>query len=286
MEKKYELTAETKTVWGVPLHRIRALRSFGDVHQGDLGGWVEHEGNLSHDGNCWVADNAAVFGNANVRNGAIVKDRAVASGDAKVEDFAVVDGCSRILDSARVKGHATITNAKVCDRATVSGRMHIDHGYIGGNALLTGSATIEGGWEHITVLYHDVWYTMYPDRASYNRCKQLYAAQIGGDGCITWYDPGVGDFARLVYAAADAKPNDYIIVDRANESYPPFAAAKIPPMTQTAFAKCDPDAYKVLAGLAATLAEADERKRASELNTGDALAKFAWRDDEEGEDET
>lgn len=69
MEKKYELTAETKTVWGVPLHRIRALRSFGDVHQGDLGGWVEHEGNLSHDGNCWVADNAAVFGNANVRRG-------------------------------------------------------------------------------------------------------------------------------------------------------------------------------------------------------------------------
>ena len=42
----------------------------------------------------------------------------------------------------------------------------------------------------------------------------------------------------------------------------------------------------MLAGLAATLAEADEQKRASKLNTGDALAKFAWRDDEEGEDET
>lgn len=286
MEKKYVLTAETKTVWGVPLHRIRALRNFGDVHQGDLGGWVEREGNLSHNGNCWVADSAAVFNNVKVCDDAIVKNRAVVSGNAKVEDFAVVDGCSRILDSARVKWHATVTNAKVCDRATVSGRMRIDHGYIGGNALFTGSATIEAGWEHITVLYHDTWYTMYPDHASYDRCKQLYAAQIGGDGCITWYDSGVGDFARLVYAAADAKPNDHIIIDRAYETYPPFADTKVPPMTQTAFAKYDPDAYKVLAGLAATLAEADAWKRAPKLDARDALAKFTWRDDEEGEDET
>ena len=57
-------------------------------------------------------------------------------------------------------------------------------------------------------------------------------------------------------------------------------------MTQTAFAKYDPDAYKVLAGLAATLAEADAQKRACELDTGDALAKFSWRDDEEGGNET
>lgn len=286
MIKKYELVNKANTMYATPLYRIKALISFGDVCAGDVGGWVQGEHNLSQSGNCWIYDDAIVCGNAVVQDDASVKDRAVISGDAKVEDFAVVDGCSRILDSVRVRRHATITSAKVCDRATVSGRMRIDHGYIGGNALLTGSATIEGGWEHITVLYHDVWYTMYPDRTGYNRCKQLYAAQIGGDGCITWYDPGVGDFVRLVYAAADAKPNDYIVVDCANESYPPFAGAKIPPMTQTAFAECDPDTYKVLAGLAATLAEADERERASELDTGDALAKFTWRDDEGGDDET
>ena len=34
MEKKYELTAEAKTVWGVLLHRIRAgyWRRFGQIY--------------------------------------------------------------------------------------------------------------------------------------------------------------------------------------------------------------------------------------------------------------
>ena len=39
--KKYELTSETKVVFGRTLHRIRALISFGNVEAGELGGWVE-----------------------------------------------------------------------------------------------------------------------------------------------------------------------------------------------------------------------------------------------------
>lgn len=31
MEKKYRLTEETKTAYGVELHRIEALRDFGNV---------------------------------------------------------------------------------------------------------------------------------------------------------------------------------------------------------------------------------------------------------------
>ena len=43
--KKYELTSETKVINGVKLHRIKALISFGDVKNGDLGGWIESEQN-------------------------------------------------------------------------------------------------------------------------------------------------------------------------------------------------------------------------------------------------
>lgn len=52
MIKKYELTNETITLKnGVVLHRIRALKSFGVVvTKGDLGGWIEKEDNLSHNG--------------------------------------------------------------------------------------------------------------------------------------------------------------------------------------------------------------------------------------------
>ena len=45
--KKYELTSETKVINGVELHQIKALNSFGNIKEGDLGGWIESEKNLS-----------------------------------------------------------------------------------------------------------------------------------------------------------------------------------------------------------------------------------------------
>ena len=64
MERKYELTNETREFQGRVLHRIRALKDFGGVRAGDLGGWVEKEDNLSQLGACWVYGNALVCGNA------------------------------------------------------------------------------------------------------------------------------------------------------------------------------------------------------------------------------
>lgn len=64
--KKYELTEETVTVYGKTLYRIRAVRDFGSVKAGDLGGYIEKEGNLSHFGNAWVYGDARVSGNARV----------------------------------------------------------------------------------------------------------------------------------------------------------------------------------------------------------------------------
>ena len=62
--KKYEFTGVTKEIWAGTLHQIRAIRDFGNVEAGDIGGWIEKEENLSHDGDCWVFGNARVFGNA------------------------------------------------------------------------------------------------------------------------------------------------------------------------------------------------------------------------------
>ena len=68
--KKFEFTGETKTISlffrTATLHRIRAVAEFGLVKIGDLGGWIEKEENLSHEGNAWVCDNAKVWGNAKV----------------------------------------------------------------------------------------------------------------------------------------------------------------------------------------------------------------------------
>lgn len=62
--KKYEFTDETKDLYDCKLTRIRALIDFGNVKAGSLGGFIEKESNLSHNGDAWVFGNAEVLGNA------------------------------------------------------------------------------------------------------------------------------------------------------------------------------------------------------------------------------
>ena len=61
--KKFELTTEFITNFlGTKLFRIKALVEFGKVEKGELGGFVEKEENLDHDGDAWVSGNAWVSG--------------------------------------------------------------------------------------------------------------------------------------------------------------------------------------------------------------------------------
>ena len=80
MNIKYEFTGETRTWTGRTLHRIRAVRDFGDVKAGDLGGWIEKESNLSNDGDARVSGDAEVSGNAMVYGNAMVSGNARVSG--------------------------------------------------------------------------------------------------------------------------------------------------------------------------------------------------------------
>lgn len=68
--KKFEFTEEIKTISllfrTATLHRIRAVEEFGLVKVGDLGGWIEKEENLSHEGKAWVRGNAEVYDEAEI----------------------------------------------------------------------------------------------------------------------------------------------------------------------------------------------------------------------------
>ena len=81
---KYKLTGETTEFMGKILYRIIACKTFEDVHEGELGGWIESYDNLSQDGNAWVCDNAKVFGNAWVCDNARVFGNAKVFGNARV----------------------------------------------------------------------------------------------------------------------------------------------------------------------------------------------------------
>ncbi len=99
--KKFELTAEfVTTVFGKKLFRIKALVAFGNVEKGELGGFIEKEDNLSHDGNAWVSGDAWVYGNAQVYGDAWV------SGNAWVYGNAQVSGNARVSGNAWVSGNA------------------------------------------------------------------------------------------------------------------------------------------------------------------------------------
>lgn len=114
MGKKYELLSDdTITIDGRTLYRIRALRTFAGVEVGSLGGYIENEFSLSHEGSCWVGGNAAVGDIGCVRDGASVLDnarlrRAYAGGYAVISANAQVCGHTHISGNARVGLNARI----------------------------------------------------------------------------------------------------------------------------------------------------------------------------------
>jgi hypothetical protein len=122
--KKYEFTGETKEIRllfrTATLHRIRATVAFGIVEVGDLGGWIEKEENLSHEGKAWVWGNAKVWGDAKVWGNAEVWGNAKVWGDAKVWGNAKVCGDAEVWGDAKVWG-----NAKVCGDAEVFSASHV-----------------------------------------------------------------------------------------------------------------------------------------------------------------
>ena len=84
---KYKLTQETKIINGVTLHRIEALKDFGDVKKGDLGGYIENEKNLSQ----WHKSNAQVCG-GEMYGSAEVSGDAWVSTDAAVSEIITLNG--------------------------------------------------------------------------------------------------------------------------------------------------------------------------------------------------
>ena len=157
MSKKYELTSETiETDEGITLYRIKALKDFGNVNKGDLGGFIESEDNLSQEGITWVYDNARVFGNAVVFGNALVYENAQVSGDAKVFRNA------RVYENAQVSGNACVyENAHVYDNARVFG-----NAVVFGNALVYENAQVSG------------------DVQLYGNAQLCGNAQVSGDACI------------------------------------------------------------------------------------------------------
>ncbi len=125
---KFTLSNKTIKFSDKKLYRIKAEISFGKIQEGDLGGFIEKENNLTQEGNAWVSGNAKVFGNAKV------------AGNAKISGNAEVSGNAKVAGNAKVYGNAWVYgNAKVYGNARVSGSA-----WVYGNAWVSGNAWVYG----------------------------------------------------------------------------------------------------------------------------------------------
>lgn len=113
--KKYELTGIRMIFEGRTLRRIRYLENIKPyITKNMIGGWIESEHNLSHEGSCAVRGEAKVFGNAKVMENAnvnglpVIKDNAIVGGSSRIYNKAIigadtiVGGSAMIIDTSKV----------------------------------------------------------------------------------------------------------------------------------------------------------------------------------------
>lgn len=146
-EKKYEMAMDEAScvMFGKRHYRIRALKDIPEqgIPAGRIGGYVESEANLSHDGNCWVAHDALVSGNALVEGDAVVCGRATVMDDAVIKGKSMVSSFVTVGGNAIIGDHAHImSSAIVMDDAKVLGHAHVSGDAVVCGTSLIGDATV------------------------------------------------------------------------------------------------------------------------------------------------
>lgn len=155
MNAKYEITGIAHKKYPF-LHRIRALRDIGsEIKAGDLGGFVECEGNLSFEtgDNTWIFDDAIAAGEGHVDKGSVLRERAIVcgcayashgtemSGDSRAEDDAYIRG-ARLSRCARVSGSGMVLQSPTTKAAPILTGSCSVYGKVMGDVMLAGSVVV------------------------------------------------------------------------------------------------------------------------------------------------
>lgn len=143
MNDKFKLWGGGKIHDGKKVYRVQALKDFNDVKQGDKGGYIESEDNLSFkDGDVsWVYDDAVVHGKSTVTENSFVDK------DAIVKDSRIEEG-SRVSHNAEVE-HTRVTSSEIQNSNTFYANIkdsNISHECVVKNTRVEGSR-IENGSE-------------------------------------------------------------------------------------------------------------------------------------------
>lgn len=202
---KYKLTENQFVLLdGTVLHQIVSTFKNPHAQENTYGGWVEHEGNLSHYDDCWIGPNVIVYGDAVVRGNAflygnnsvsdhaLIEDDVVVSGNATISGWAVIRGSVKVAEDATITGTAVIE-----ERAEILGDKNsiIDGGYVYGDCKLSGpyrisdKARVYGNAKVETLCY------IYENAQVYGNCFITKRKNDGGTSeaieSSSKYKPGV-----------------------------------------------------------------------------------------------
>ena len=114
---------------------------------GVLGGFIESEANLSQEGDCWVAENAAVYDNSKVMDNAWVEGSARIYGNSIICENCSIKGSPIIISSeirgnSRVAGEALINYSSLYNCASVMGNAELSYVRVFGLSTIKDFATV------------------------------------------------------------------------------------------------------------------------------------------------
>lgn len=181
------------------LYRIRALKDFGDVKAGDLGGDIEKEENLSQEGNCWVSDEARVYDNAKVSGNARVYNDAKVFGNAQIYDNAGVFDDAEVYGNAKVYGKTEVSeSAEVFGEAEIYGKAQIYNGAkVYKNAKIYDNALVFGKTEVYDKAQIYGYAQVYGESEVYENAKVFGKAQVYGNAKVFEYTE-ISDDTKII----------------------------------------------------------------------------------------
>ena len=181
MNKKFDLTNQKYIILptgsAVTCRQVLALKDFGDIRAGELGGWVEQGSNLSQEGNCWIGPSVVLTGDTRVTGNAALTGHVLAtdselSGDVSVHGDAVPDHAfGTVLERASLSGRAMVSG-----QLTMKGGTLMDDVFLSGTCNLEGSPVVSGEacLENVTLTGH----------AEVSGCAKLCDSRLEGHAFV------------------------------------------------------------------------------------------------------
>ena len=166
-------------------YRVKALKDFGSVKKGDIGGFVTNEHNLSQDGNCWIYDDAKIFDSSEIYNNAKMFNNSKMFDNSRMyDDSRMFDDCEMHDNSEMCDNSKMFDNSRMFDNSIMhdNSKMH-NNSKMFDNSIMYNNSEM---YNNSKMLNNS---RMYDNSVMYNNSKMFDKSKMYNDSRM--YDYGV-----------------------------------------------------------------------------------------------